>query len=205
MKTAKVISYVIAIAISGLLTCRAEAFTAESQKKFRFSYPSAPAQSSSREIRIRYEPDEHSKHRRRVPPGKAHRGAVFSQGRTQAEAQPSRRVNGFGFRNRPSSGVRTRHIHYCVASWYGPKFHGRQAASGEKFNMYERTAAHRNLPFGTRVKVTNLRNGRHTVVRINDRGPFVKGREIDLSYGAARELGMLESGIERVRLEILSS
>ncbi|GAB4350741.1 MAG: hypothetical protein Kow0099_34440 [Candidatus Abyssubacteria bacterium] len=71
--------------------------------------------------------------------------------------------------------------------------------------MYERTAAHRNLPFGTRVKVTNLRNGRHTVVRINDRGPFVKGREIDLSYGAARELGMLESGIERVRLEILSS
>jgi rare lipoprotein A len=69
--------------------------------------------------------------------------------------------------------------------------------------MYDRTAAHRTLPFGTMVRVTNLRNGLNTVVRINDRGPFVAGRDIDLSYGTARYLGMLDTGLERVRLEIL--
>lgn len=70
--------------------------------------------------------------------------------------------------------------------------------------MYARTAAHKTLPFGTVVRVTNLRNGRQTVVRINDRGPFIKGRDIDLSYGTAHDLGMVETGIEEVRLEILS-
>jgi rare lipoprotein A len=69
--------------------------------------------------------------------------------------------------------------------------------------MYERTAAHRTLPFGTVVRVTNLSNGRQATVRINDRGPFIKGRDIDLSYGTARALGMVDSGIEKVRLEIL--
>ncbi len=90
-----------------------------------------------------------------------------------------------------------------TASWYGRKFHGRRTASGEVFNMHEYTAAHRNLPFGTRVRVTNLRTGRYTIVRINDRGPFVRGREIDLSYVAARDIGILEKGLEVVRLEIL--
>ena len=70
--------------------------------------------------------------------------------------------------------------------------------------MNSHTAAHRKLPFGTRVKVTNLRNGRKTVVRINDRGPWVRGREIDLSYAAARDLGMLETGLEKVHIEVLS-
>ena len=70
--------------------------------------------------------------------------------------------------------------------------------------MYARTAAHKTLPFGTVVRVTNLRNGRQAVVRINDRGPFIKGRDIDLSYRTARDLGMVETGIEEVRLEILS-
>ena len=92
----------------------------------------------------------------------------------------------------------------AVASWYGWDFHGRQTANGEIYNMYESTAAHKTLPFGTVVRVTNLSNGRQTVVRINDRGPFVRGRDIDLSYGTARELGMLDSGVEKVRLEILS-
>lgn len=69
--------------------------------------------------------------------------------------------------------------------------------------MHERTAAHRTLPFGSLVQVTNLRNGRHTIVRINDRGPFAAGREIDVSYRAACDLGMIETGLERVRLEIL--
>ena len=92
----------------------------------------------------------------------------------------------------------------AVASWYGRKFHGRRTASGEIYNMHEPTAAHRTLPFGTLVHVTNLRNGQQTVVRINDRGPFVAGREIDLSFRAAYDLDMLETGVERVHLEILS-
>ncbi len=90
------------------------------------------------------------------------------------------------------------------ASWYGKPFHGRLTASGERFDMHAPTAAHKSLPFGTRVRVTNLDNGKHTVVRINDRGPFVKGRIIDLSYGAAKQIQMLQMGVARVKLEILS-
>jgi len=87
-----------------------------------------------------------------------------------------------------------------LASWYGKPFHGRATASGERYDMYQVTAAHRTLPFGTHLEVENLENGRKTVVRVNDRGPFVKGRIIDLSYGAAKELGMVNSGVVRVRL-----
>ena len=91
----------------------------------------------------------------------------------------------------------------AVASWYGWKFHGRQTANGETYNMYDHTAAHKTLPFGTLIRVTNLRTGRQKIVRINDRGPFIAGRDIDLSYATARDLGMLDSGVENVRLEIL--
>ncbi len=91
-----------------------------------------------------------------------------------------------------------------IASWYGPGFHGRRTASGEIYNMYAYTAAHRTLPLGTYVRVINLENGKSVVVRINDRGPFKKGRIIDLSYAAAKKIGMLEKGTARVRLEILS-
>ncbi len=87
-----------------------------------------------------------------------------------------------------------------IASWYGPGFHGRKTASGEYFNTYDFTAAHRTLPFGTYLKVTNLENGRSTIVKINDRGPYVFGRIIDLSFAAKEELGM--GGLARVRLEI---
>ena len=88
-----------------------------------------------------------------------------------------------------------------IASWYGHPYHGRRAASGEIYNMYAMTAAHRTLPFGTQVRVHDLENGRDVEVRINDRGPFVEGRIIDLSYAAAQAMGM--PGIARVRLEIL--
>jgi rare lipoprotein A len=88
-----------------------------------------------------------------------------------------------------------------TASYYADQFHGRKTANGEKFNMHELTAAHRFLPFGTRVKVTNLNNGKDVIVRINDRGPYVKGRIIDLSIGAAREIGIVKSGIVKVKLE----
>ncbi|EGJ34779.1 rare lipoprotein A [Moorena producens 3L] len=90
-----------------------------------------------------------------------------------------------------------------IASWYGSGFHGRRTASGERFNQYALTAAHRTLRFGTRVKVTNLRNGRSVIVRINDRGPYVRGRIIDLSRGAARIIGLVRSGTGSVRIEIL--
>lgn len=88
-----------------------------------------------------------------------------------------------------------------VASWYGPGFHGRATASGERYDQNELTAAHRTWPLGTPVRVTHLDSGRSVVVRINDRGPFVDDREIDLSYGAARKLGMVRAGTARVRLE----
>lgn len=89
------------------------------------------------------------------------------------------------------------------ASWYGSRFHGRRTASGERFNAYANTAAHRSLPFGTKVRVTNLRNGRSVVVRINDRGPYSRGRVIDLSKAAAQNIGMLRSGTAPVRIEVI--
>ncbi|MFQ3618741.1 MAG: septal ring lytic transglycosylase RlpA family protein [Cyanobacteriota bacterium] len=90
-----------------------------------------------------------------------------------------------------------------IASWYGPGFHGNRSASGEMFNQNAMTAAHRYLPFGTQVRVTNLNTGRSVVVRINDRGPFSRGRVIDLSAGAARAIGMIGSGVAPVSLEVI--
>ena len=90
-----------------------------------------------------------------------------------------------------------------LASWYGSKFHGRLTANGERYNMYGRTAAHKTLPFETYVQVTNLRNGKKTIVRINDRGPFVRGRIIDLTYTAARDLDMAEDGVVSVQVKAL--
>ena len=90
-----------------------------------------------------------------------------------------------------------------VASYYGDRFHGRKTASGQRFNMHDLTAAHRSLQFGTRVLVTNKDNGRSVEVTINDRGPYVRGRSIDLSKGAARELGMIGRGTARVALAVV--
>ncbi|AKN61958.1 lipoprotein [Synechococcus sp. WH 8020] len=89
------------------------------------------------------------------------------------------------------------------ASWYGPGFFGNRTANGEVFRPGTMTAAHRTLPFGTKVKVTNLRNGKETIVRINDRGPFSGHRVIDIAHGAAHHLGLVSSGIAQVRLEVL--
>ncbi len=90
-----------------------------------------------------------------------------------------------------------------IASWYGPQFHGRRASSGETYDMYAMTAAHPRLPLPTYVQVTNLENGRKTVVRVNDRGPFHGGRVIDLSYAAARKLDLLHKGTAMVELRAL--
>ncbi len=100
--------------------------------------------------------------------------------------------------NAPSATVQT-----GMASWYGPGFHGKRTANGEVYDQYDLTAAHQTLPLGTRVAVTNLNNGQQVEVRINDRGPFVKDRAIDLSYAAARTLGMIAPGTVPVRIEVL--
>lgn len=92
---------------------------------------------------------------------------------------------------------------YAVASWYGPDFHGRPTASGEQFNMYAMTCAHRELPFGTKLKVINASNGKSVSVVVNDRGPFIPGRDIDLSYAAAKEIGLIGPGTGRVKIEYL--
>jgi rare lipoprotein A len=90
-----------------------------------------------------------------------------------------------------------------VVSWYGAQFHDRKTASGERFDSAALTMAHPSLPFGTMVRVTNLRNGRSVVVRVNDRGPFVGTRIADLSQAAASEIGMMNKGVARARIEVL--
>ena len=89
------------------------------------------------------------------------------------------------------------------ASWYGPNFDGKKTANGERFNAESLTAAHPNLPFGSWVRIVNVRNGKFEVVRINDRGPYQEGREIDVSYRVARNIGLIHSGVSQVRLELM--
>jgi rare lipoprotein A len=105
-----------------------------------------------------------------------------------------------------ASKIRSTHIKpYQVgtASWYGRYFHGKETASGEPYNMYRLTAAHRRLPLGTLVRVTNLENGESVIVRVNDRGPVPRTRIIDLSYGAARMIGLSGAGVGPVRLDVM--
>ena len=90
-----------------------------------------------------------------------------------------------------------------TASWYGDPFHGRLTANGEIYNMHELTAAHRALPFGTQLQVTNLKNDRSVTLRVNDRGPYIPGRFLDVSFGAAAQLNFVNSGLADVRVEII--
>jgi rare lipoprotein A len=124
--------------------------------------------------------------------------------RQMGDAPPLREVAG---RPRPApQEVSVGPIQFSVrgmASWYGPGFHGNRSASGEIFNQNALTAAHRNLPFGTQVRVTNLNNGQSVIVRINDRGPYSGGRVIDLSAAAARAVGLIQAGVAPVSLDVL--
>ncbi|MBT3728485.1 MAG: septal ring lytic transglycosylase RlpA family protein [Candidatus Marinimicrobia bacterium] len=90
-----------------------------------------------------------------------------------------------------------------IASYYGSKFHKKRTANGEIFNMYKISAAHKTLPLGTKVRVINLKNGKSLTMKINDRGPFAKGRIIDLSYKAAQKLGFVNQGTTKVRIEVI--
>lgn len=107
------------------------------------------------------------------------------------------------YQKSPSLG--THHSQDGMASWYGPSFHGKPSASGEPYDMWALTAAHRTLPFGTWVQVKKVSTGKTVTVRINDRGPFIKGRIIDLSYAAARDLAMIGEGTAKVILTILKA
>jgi rare lipoprotein A len=93
--------------------------------------------------------------------------------------------------------------YHGLASYYADKYHGKQTASGEIFDMYGLTCAHNLFPFNTWLEVRNLRNNRSVIVRVNDRGPFIEGRIIDLSYGAAKELDMLKTGVQEVEITVL--
>ena len=107
-------------------------------------------------------------------------------------------------RDRGRERVRDRDAEVGKASFYAHRFHGRSTASGETYDESKMTAAHRTLPFGTRVRVTNLENGRAVTLRVNDRGPHRKGRVIDVSYKAAKRLGFVRDGIARVKVEVAS-
>jgi len=104
----------------------------------------------------------------------------------------------------PLKSVNVGYTEEGLASWYGPNFQGQLTASGEIFDMYKLTAASLTLPLGVSVKVTNLKNGMSTIVKINDRGPFVQGRIIDLSYEAAKQIGMINDGVVPVRITVVS-
>jgi len=122
-------------------------------------------------------------------------------GESQYQISESESLNGTVFKSQPLMNLIARM--QGKASWYGPGFQGRRTANGERFNTWEYTAAHRSLPFGTKVRVTNLRNGQAVIVRINDRGPYIGGRVIDLSKAAAQAIDMIRSGTAPVRIEIL--
>ncbi|RMF10309.1 MAG: septal ring lytic transglycosylase RlpA family protein [Candidatus Neomarinimicrobiota bacterium] len=102
-----------------------------------------------------------------------------------------------------SSPIRSKKVMTGISSYYGKDFHGKLTANGEVFDMYGLTAAHKTLPLNTVVRVTNLDNGKSVILRINDRGPYVKGRILDCSYGAAKKLGFVQQGTARVRIEVL--
>jgi rare lipoprotein A (peptidoglycan hydrolase) len=107
-------------------------------------------------------------------------------------------------KSKPTSGqMKPLAVWECTTSWYGDDFDGQQTANGETYDMYADTAAHPTLPLGSIVRVVNMRNHRSQVVRINDRGPYIEGRELDVSYEVARKLGFDQHGLAKVRLELL--
>ena len=146
--------------------------------------------------------------RRRIAHGLAVFLCVASLGAAQGNSGSADSRNGpMASRPRPAtkSSKRSKPYQVGTASWYGSYFQGKDTASGEAYNMYDLTAAHPTLPLGTYVRVTNLRNGRAVVVRVNDRGPVVEGRIIDVSYGAAQALGMKSRGLQQVRLDLVEA
>jgi rare lipoprotein A len=124
---------------------------------------------------------------------------------TLLQCSPSARFSSTNATNQeyPNHNSSEGEIFYGESSYYAEKFHGRKTANGEIFDMYKKTAAHKSIPFNTLLEVTNLENNKSVIVRVNDRGPFVGNRILDLSYGAAREIDMISSGVVEVKIKIL--
>jgi rare lipoprotein A len=118
---------------------------------------------------------------------------------------PDNLTGSFGTGQNPGSGPALREVERGQASWYGPRFHGRRTASGERYDQHAMTAAHKTLPFGTLVRVRSLVTGKEVDVRVTDRGPFVRGRVIDVSRAAAEALGMMGMGVKQVSLHVADS
>ncbi|HEX3822152.1 MAG TPA: septal ring lytic transglycosylase RlpA family protein [Candidatus Sulfotelmatobacter sp.] len=133
-------------------------------------------------------------------------GLGAAQGPTNSEAKPAPSSSSVQGNPEVRQQVnKTKPFQVGTASWYGESFEGKPTASGEPYDMYDMTAAHLTLPIGSYVKVTNLHNGKAVVVRVNDRGPVVPGRIIDLSYGAAQALQFRHRGLQRVRLDVIQA
>jgi rare lipoprotein A len=130
-------------------------------------------------------------------------GAAQRPNSSEASSAPTRSAQSKP-ENRQQAG-KTKPYQIGTASWYGEYFDGKPTASGEDYDMYDMTAAHPTLPLGSYVRVTNLRNGRAVVVKVNDRGPVVAGRIIDLSYGAAQVLEFQQRGLQKVRLDLVKA
>lgn len=130
-------------------------------------------------------------------------GLGAAQGPNISEAKPAP-VSSVQLQPVARKQVKTKPFQVGTASWYGETFEGKPTASGEPYDMYDMTAAHLTLPMGSYVKVTNLHNGKSVIVRVNDRGPVVPGRIIDVSYGAARALQFKHRGLQRVRLDVVN-
>ena len=108
-----------------------------------------------------------------------------------------------GKKNKKSSFNKSKKVYKGISSYYGPKFHGKLTANGEIFDMYGVSAAHKEFPFNTVVRVTNEKNGKSLLIRINDRGPYIAGRILDCSFGAAKKLGFVGEGTAKVKIEVL--
>src|ERR1700746_4024432 len=132
-------------------------------------------------------------------------GLGAAQGPNISEAKPAPVSSVQAKSEVRKQGGKTKPYQVGTASWYGQNFEGKPTASGEPYDMYDMTAAHLTLPMGSYVKVTNLRNGKSVIVRVNDRGPVVPGRIIDVSYGAAQALQFKSRGLQRVRLDLVDA
>ena len=136
--------------------------------------------------------------------GQGSTGSAAPGARTPLDA-PDRADNSVGTSQIPADAAGLKELERGQASWYGPRFHGRRTASGERYDQHALTAAHKTLPFGTLVRVRSLATGKEVDVRVTDRGPFVRGRIIDVSRAAAEALGMMGLGVKQVSLHIVES
>ncbi|MBN2279555.1 MAG: septal ring lytic transglycosylase RlpA family protein [Candidatus Marinimicrobia bacterium] len=133
-------------------------------------------------------------------------GAVRSEKKTTLPvSSPSRRIalDEVDQSNVPLMTIQKSKSAVLTSSYYGDDFHGRKTASGEIFNMYEKTAAHKELPLGTILNVTYLKTGKSVIVKVNDRGPYIEGRDLDLSYGAAKKIGLVAEGVGKVKVTVI--